>query len=86
MNSEPKKDVPAGCMERIVRPLYSMQRCKKDDTRYGKIHFAHHEFETLCGLIADSDWWILTNRHDGDATCEKCIKTNTPAQEGESFS
>lgn len=64
-------------LDRLVRPLYSMQRCRKDDSRYGKIHFAHHEFETLCGLTADSNWWILTNRHDGDATCAKCIKTNS---------
>ena len=66
----------AVAQERLVRPLYSMQRCRKDDSRYGKIHFAHHEFETLCGLTADSNWWILTNRRGGDATCVKCIKAN----------
>jgi hypothetical protein len=57
-------------------PLYSMQRCRKNNRRYGKIHFAHHEFETLCGLETNEEWWVLTNRHDGDATCPKCIKVN----------
>jgi len=78
MKSETNPENAAGsdCQERLVRPLYSMQRCRKDNSRYGKIHFARHEFETLCGLTTDSKWWILTNRHDGDATCVKCIKTN----------
>jgi hypothetical protein len=66
----------AGCPAPLCSPLYSMQRCRKNNRRYGKIHFAHHEFETLCGLETNEDWWILTNKHDGDATCPKCIRAN----------
>ena len=70
----------AGCPAPLHSPLYSMQRCRKNNQRYGKIHFAHHEFETLCGLETNEEWWILTSRHDGAATCPKCIRANAQDQ------
>jgi hypothetical protein len=58
----------------IEYPIYSVQRCKDDDSKYGEIHFANDEFKTLCGIAINQNWWFLTNDHDGFSTCEKCNK------------
>ena len=60
-------------MKTNQRALYTIQRCRKNDTRYGRIHFSNDARETLCGMPIDSNWWILTNKFDGEATCPKCI-------------
>lgn len=68
---------PGGLTDPPSLPLYSMQRCRKDNSRYGLIHFAHHESETLCGLSTNRYWWILTNNHNGTSNCPKCINANS---------
>lgn len=80
-NPNSRDHEPGGLTVPPSLPLYSMQRCRKDNSRYGLIHFAHHDDETLCGLSINRYWWILTNNHNGKSTCPKCIKANNRDQE-----
>lgn len=57
-----------------MAPMYTIQRCRKDNTLYGPVHYFHGHTATLCGKDTErGPWWILTNHHDGEATCKKCI-------------
>jgi len=59
-----------------VKPMYTIQRCRKDDTLHGPVHYWNGLNETLCGARTGYNWWILTNNFDGVATCKKCIEIN----------
>jgi len=54
--------------------LYTVQRIKKDDTLYGKLHGSYNGEETLCGEKCDENWYIVNNTFDGDINCRKCLK------------
>ena len=60
----------------MLLPLYTVQRVYTiNDNLYGPIHWANNDNKTLCCQeMSGIRWWILTNRHDGKATCKKCIK------------
>ena len=58
-------------------PMYTIQRCRKDGTTYGPVHYSHDGEWTFCGAQTGPIWWwILTNCFDGEATCKKCIAIN----------
>ena len=52
--------------------LYTVQRCKKDNTLYGPTHASDNGNISLCGLHFDNNWYITNNTFDGEVTCEKC--------------
>lgn len=61
--------------EHITPPVvYTVQRCRKNDTRYGATHGSSDGEFTLCGLELDHNWWIVTSAFDGVVTCKKCGK------------
>jgi hypothetical protein len=53
---------------------YTVSRCRKDNTLYGKVHGSDDSTTTLCGLDIDSSWWVITNNGFGEITCKKCLK------------
>ena len=53
--------------------MYTVSRCKKDNTLYGPTHGARDVDETVCGQEIDDDWWIVSNAFDGVVTCKKCL-------------
>lgn len=59
-----------------MTPLYTVSRCRKDDiTLYGKIHGSKNANITLCGVnMYPGMWYVITNNHDGEVTCPKCLK------------
>lgn len=66
-----------GKKKKMNLTLYTIQRCKKDDTLYGPIHGSDNGETTLCGQDVDTNWWILNNTFDGIITCKKCLKILT---------
>lgn len=64
-------------MDPITHPLYTVQRAKmKTDELFGPVHCSMTGNETMCGIVMDEKWWILTNASDGTPTCKKCLKTH----------
>ncbi len=60
--------------DQIQVSQYSVQRAKVgSDIPFGKIHFSDDGIHTLCGKFLDEYWWILTNNHQGEATCTQCV-------------
>ena len=55
--------------------LYTVCRCRKDDTLYGHIHGSKDGETTLCNQKLDENWMIINNTFDGKITCKKCLKT-----------
>lgn len=53
---------------------YTVQRINKRDEFYGKVHGSHDANRTLCGLVVEYGWYILTNDGKGEVTCPKCCK------------
>ena len=56
-------------------PLYTVTKCRKDDTFYGPVHFSSDANTTACGLKIDYHWYVITNDFTGKATCKKCLTT-----------
>ena len=62
-------------VSRIPAPIvYTLRRCRKDDTLYGPSHGSSDGNVTLCGIETDHHWWIVTNAFNGLVTCKKCEK------------
>lgn len=84
MTNEKQEAASSRSLPRHVRgsmppiPLYTVQRCRKDDRLYGSIHFSSDGDRTFCGQQTDENWWILTNDASGVATCPKCKKIKSP--------
>ena len=57
---------------------YTVQRCKRDETRYGPVHESDNATVTRCGCVVDESWYIVTNDFDGKPTCRKCLKEPKP--------
>jgi len=58
-----------------MTPLYTVQRSRKNRwDLYGPTHGSEGGDVTLCGQTITESWWILTNDHDGEVTCRKCLK------------
>lgn len=56
-----------------MNALYTVQRCRKDDTLYGPSHGSMDGDITICGIETDHNWWITNNTFDGEITCKKCL-------------
>jgi hypothetical protein len=54
--------------------MYTVQRCRKDDSLYGPTHASKYAENTLCGLNVNHNWYIVNNTFDGEVTCKKCIE------------
>lgn len=55
--------------------VYTVSRCKADDTLYGPIHWSDDGELTFCDQdLSENAWFILTSDFSGEATCKKCIK------------
>lgn len=55
--------------------VYTIRRCRADDTLYGPVHWSADAKTTFCGLdLSNNLWWVLSNDFGGEATCKKCIK------------
>ena len=54
--------------------LYTVSRCRKDDSLYGPTHGSNNCEITVCGQNIDSNWFILNTTFDGVMTCKKCQK------------
>jgi len=61
-------------MAREIIPNYTVQRINKQDGLYGPTHCSEEAEETLCGLIVDHNWHILTTDQTGMPTCKKCLE------------
>ncbi len=59
---------------REIIPTYTVQRIKNPDTLYGPTHCSEEMEETLCGLIVDHNWYILTTDQTGTPTCKACLQ------------
>lgn len=57
-----------------ITPEYTLSRCRKNDDLYGKMHGGNDCNKTLCDLVTNENWWIVTNNFDGQITCPKCLK------------
>lgn len=59
----------------LVDPLYTVYRCKSKTSvdRKGPVHYSDDASYTICGKPVDSNWFILTNDHQGEANCQKCV-------------
>jgi len=55
------------------RTLYTVSRCRNDNTFYGPCHGSDDGKETTCGKLIDHQWFIVTNAFDGLVTCKKCL-------------
>ncbi len=53
--------------------LYTVSKCKSDNTLYGTIHGSHHGVKTVCGKELDHTWYIVNNTFDGEITCKECL-------------
>lgn len=57
--------------------MYTISRCRKDDTEYGPIHYSADARTAFCGMdFSVGSWWIVTNDFSGIATCRKCLKVS----------
>lgn len=55
--------------------VYTVSRCRNDDTLYGPIHWSADGETTFCGYdIMNKYWFILTNDFSGESNCKRCIK------------
>lgn len=54
--------------------MYTVSRCRNDDTLYGPSHGSDNGDETICGKKIDHHWYITTNTFDGIITCKQCLK------------
>ena len=61
-------------------PLYTVTKCRKDDTFYGPVHFSSDADTTACGKRIDHNWYVITNDFSGKATCKKCLKISYQEQ------
>jgi hypothetical protein len=62
--------------------LYTVSRCKADDSPYGLEHGSDDGESTLCGQNIDHNWYILSNAFDGKITCKKCVASRPTADVG----
>jgi len=53
--------------------LYTVSRCRKDDSLYGPVHGSMDGQKTACGQDIGDGWYIVTNGFDGEITCRKCL-------------
>lgn len=61
--------------------LYTVSRCKPDNTFYGPLHGSTDSYTTICGQTTDERWWILNNTFDGEITCKKCLSVLAESNE-----
>jgi len=54
--------------------LYTVVRCKIDDTLYGPSHGSTDGYNTVCEQKIDHHWYITNNTFDGEITCKRCLK------------
>ena len=55
--------------------VYTVSRCRSDDTLYGPIHWSADAETTFCGLdLSGHLWWVMSSNSKGYATCKNCIK------------
>lgn len=53
--------------------VYTVSRCRRDNTLFGPVHFADDDNFTRCGKLIDKNWFVITNNFNGDATCKRCL-------------
>jgi hypothetical protein len=53
--------------QKFQYPLYTVTRCRKDETFYGPIHFSSDAITTSCGKSIDHNWYVITNDFTGKA-------------------
>lgn len=57
-----------------MNTLYTVRKCRKDDSLYGDIHGCDNIEKTVCGLDIDENYWIVSNAFDGEITCKYCLQ------------
>ena len=57
-----------------MKTLYTVSRCRKDDTLFGPTHGSDNAESTVCGQIIDVNWYIVNTTFQGIITCKKCLK------------
>ena len=61
--------------------VYTVSRCRSDDTLYGPVHWSADATVTFCGAdLSVNSWWILSNDFSGDANCRKCRRISSRAE------
>ena len=56
-----------------MNTLYTVSRCRKDDTLFGLAHGSDDGNITVCGQTINENWFITHNTFDGVITCKKCL-------------
>lgn len=63
--------------------IYTVSRCRNDDTLYGPIHWSADGETTFCGSdMRNKSWFILTNDFSGNANCKRCIRASNALVKG----
>ena len=60
--------------------LYTVRKCRKDNTLFGNEHGSIDTSKTLCELVIDDNWWIVDNTSSGTITCKKCLSILNKSQ------
>lgn len=64
-------------MENLCPTLYTVSKCRKDNTLYGSKHGSDDGVESICGIdFQDSKehYFIVNNVFTGVITCKKCLE------------
>lgn len=64
-------------MEMPLLDMYTVSRCRLDNSLYGPVHGSSDANTTHCGKEIDHNWYVISNAFDGNITCKKCIKVTT---------